>query len=122
MRASLRRPEAKVRGAGEGCPPRPLGVHQGPRPRCYPFSYADTWVPLIVKKARRGLKLTFKCIGWFKSMASKSYWSYGLIEFIGAVPSTLSPPDFDKEICRLSLEALSYIPRLLVSYFIGIDE
>jgi len=87
------------------------------------FPYADTWVPLIVKKARRnGLELTFKCTGWFKSMASKSYWSYGLIEFIGAVPSTLSPPDFDKEICRLSLEALSYIPRLLVSYFIGIDK
>ena len=46
----------------------------------------------------------------------------GLIEFIGAVPRTLSPPDFDREICRLSLEALSSSPRLLVSYFIGIDK
>ena len=46
----------------------------------------------------------------------------GLIEFIGAVPRTLSPPDFDREICRLSLEALSSKPRLLVSYFIGIDK
>lgn len=46
----------------------------------------------------------------------------GLIEFIGAVPRTLSPPDFDQEICRLSMEALSYRPRLLVSYFIGLDK
>jgi hypothetical protein len=46
----------------------------------------------------------------------------GLIEFTGAVPRTLSPPDFDWEICRLSLEALSYGPRLLVSYFIGLDK
>jgi predicted AlkP superfamily pyrophosphatase or phosphodiesterase len=46
----------------------------------------------------------------------------GLIEFIGAVPRTLSPPDFDREICRLSLEALFYRPRLLVSYFIGLDK
>jgi predicted AlkP superfamily pyrophosphatase or phosphodiesterase len=46
----------------------------------------------------------------------------GLIEFIGAVPRTLSPLEFDREICRLSLEALSLTPRLLVSYFIGIDK
>jgi predicted AlkP superfamily pyrophosphatase or phosphodiesterase len=46
----------------------------------------------------------------------------GLIEFIGAVPRTLSPSDFDKEICRLSLEALSSNPRLLVTYFIGLDK
>jgi len=46
----------------------------------------------------------------------------GLIEFIGAVPRTISPPDFDREIYRLSLEALSSNPRLLVSYFIGIDK
>ncbi len=87
------------------------------------FPYADKWVPRIVKKARRnGLEPTFSRTGWFKTMASKSYWSCGLIEFIGAVPCTLSPPDFDKDICRLSLEALSYIPRLLVSHFIGIDK
>ena len=46
----------------------------------------------------------------------------GLIEFIGAVPRTLSPPDFDRKICRLSLEALAIRPRLLVSYFIGLDK
>jgi predicted AlkP superfamily pyrophosphatase or phosphodiesterase len=46
----------------------------------------------------------------------------GRIEFIGAVPRTLSPAEFDREICRLSLEALSSNPRLLVSYFIGIDK
>jgi predicted AlkP superfamily pyrophosphatase or phosphodiesterase len=46
----------------------------------------------------------------------------GLIEFIGAVPRTLSPPDFDQEICRLSLEVLSHRPRLLVPYFIGLDK
>jgi hypothetical protein len=36
----------------------------------------------------------------------------GLTEFIGAVPRTLSLPDFDQEICRMSLEALSDRPRL----------
>jgi len=46
----------------------------------------------------------------------------GLIEFVGAVPRTLSPIEFDQEICRLSLEALLSMPRLLVSYFIGIDK
>jgi predicted AlkP superfamily pyrophosphatase or phosphodiesterase len=46
----------------------------------------------------------------------------GLIEFIGAVPRTLSPPEFDREICRLSREALLSRPSLLVSYFIGIDK
>ena len=44
------------------------------------FPYADTWVPLIVKKARRyGLEPTFSRSGWFKSMSSKSYWSYGKV-------------------------------------------
>jgi DNA polymerase elongation subunit (family B) len=38
------------------------------------FSYADTWVPYIVKKARLyGLEPTFSRTGWFKPMASKSY-------------------------------------------------
>jgi hypothetical protein len=46
----------------------------------------------------------------------------GLIEFIGAVPRTLRPLEFDREICRLTLQALSSMPRLLVSYFIGIDK
>jgi DNA polymerase I len=44
------------------------------------FPYADTWVPLMVKKARRyGLEPTFSRSGWFKQMASKSYWSYGKV-------------------------------------------
>ncbi len=44
------------------------------------FPYADTWVPLIVKKARHyGLEPTFSRTGWFKQMASKSYWSYGKV-------------------------------------------
>lgn len=42
--------------------------------------YADRWVPLIVKKARSyGLDPTFSRSGFFKSMASKSYWSYGKV-------------------------------------------
>jgi DNA polymerase I len=42
------------------------------------FPYADTWVPLIVKRARRcGLEPTFSRSGRFKRMAPKSYWSYG---------------------------------------------
>jgi DNA polymerase I len=42
--------------------------------------YADTWVPLIVRKARRyGLEPTFSRTGWFKPMGSKSYWSYGRV-------------------------------------------
>src|SRR5512136_318027 len=44
------------------------------------FPYADTWVPLIVRKARRyGLEPTVSRTGRFKSMASKSYWSYGKV-------------------------------------------
>jgi DNA polymerase I len=44
------------------------------------FPYADTWVPLIVRKARRyGLEPAFSRSGWFRSMASKSYWSYGKV-------------------------------------------
>jgi hypothetical protein len=36
------------------------------------FPYADTWVPLIVKKARRlGLEPIFSHIGWLKQMTSK---------------------------------------------------
>lgn len=42
--------------------------------------YADTWIPLIVQKARRlGLDQTISRSGWFKKMASKSYWSYGRV-------------------------------------------
>jgi DNA polymerase I len=43
--------------------------------------YADTWVPLLVRKARRyGLEPTISRTGWFKRMASRSYWSYGKAE------------------------------------------
>jgi DNA polymerase, archaea type len=44
------------------------------------FHYADTWVPFIVRKARRyTLEPTFSCSGHFKSMSSKFYWSYGKV-------------------------------------------
>jgi DNA polymerase I len=42
--------------------------------------FADTWVPLTVRRARRyGLESTISRSGWFKQMASKSYWSYGKV-------------------------------------------
>jgi DNA polymerase I len=44
--------------------------------------HADTWIPLIVRKARRyGLEPTISRTGWFKHMASKSYWSYGQAKY-----------------------------------------
>jgi DNA polymerase I len=44
------------------------------------FPYADTWVPIIVRKAKRlGLEPTFSRSGFFKQIASKSYWSYGKV-------------------------------------------
>ncbi|MCX8207057.1 MAG: alkaline phosphatase family protein [Methanothrix sp.] len=46
----------------------------------------------------------------------------GLIEYIGAVPRTLPPDEFDHHICRLTAEALSTNPALVVSYFIGLDK
>lgn len=42
--------------------------------------HADTWIPLIVKKARRyDLEPALSRSGFFKPMASKSYWSYGKV-------------------------------------------
>jgi DNA polymerase, archaea type len=42
--------------------------------------YADTWAPLIVRKASRyDLKTTISRTGFLKQMASKSYWSYGKV-------------------------------------------
>jgi len=42
------------------------------------FPYADSWVAAMVRKAERyGLEPAFSRSGWFKSMAPKSYWSYG---------------------------------------------
>jgi predicted AlkP superfamily pyrophosphatase or phosphodiesterase len=46
----------------------------------------------------------------------------GLIEIVRGIPDTLRPEDFDRESCRMTLEALRQRPRLLVSYFIGIDK
>jgi predicted AlkP superfamily pyrophosphatase or phosphodiesterase len=46
----------------------------------------------------------------------------GLIETVRGIPDTLRPEDFDRESCRMTLEALHQGPRLLVSYFIGIDK
>ncbi|MDH7596472.1 MAG: alkaline phosphatase family protein [Methanothrix sp.] len=46
----------------------------------------------------------------------------GLIEYIGAVPRTLPPDEFDHHICQLTIEALSMDPDLVVSYFIGLDK
>ncbi len=46
----------------------------------------------------------------------------GLIEIVRGIPDTLSPAEFDRAACRMSLDALSQSPRLLVSYFIGIDK
>lgn len=42
--------------------------------------HADTWIPLIVKKARGyDLEPALSRSGFFKPMASKSYWSYGKV-------------------------------------------
>ncbi len=46
----------------------------------------------------------------------------GLIEIIGGVSDSLSSREFDSEICCLSLDAVSQKPRLLVSYYLGIDR
>jgi len=44
------------------------------------FPYADTWIPLMVRRARRyGIEPTLSRTGRFKSIASKSYWSYGKV-------------------------------------------
>jgi hypothetical protein len=45
-----------------------------------------------------------------------------LIEIVAGIPDDLCPEDFDREACRMTLEALASSPRLLVSYFIGIDK
>jgi DNA polymerase I len=41
------------------------------------FPYANTWVPIIVKKARRyGLEPKISHIGWLKQMASKYHYHF----------------------------------------------
>jgi len=46
----------------------------------------------------------------------------GLIEIVHGIPDSISPQDFDREACRMTCQALLKKPRLLVSYFIGIDK
>jgi DNA polymerase I len=42
--------------------------------------HADTWIPIILRKAKRyGLESTISRSGFFKPMASRSYWSYGKV-------------------------------------------
>jgi len=45
------------------------------------FYDADLWVPRIVAKAKKfGLDESLSRTGWFRNIASKSYWSYGKME------------------------------------------
>jgi hypothetical protein len=46
----------------------------------------------------------------------------GLIDIVGAVSDALPSQEFDREICLISQDALVQRPRILVSYFIGIDK
>lgn len=44
--------------------------------------FADTWIPLIVHKARRyGLDQTISRSGFFRSISSRSYWAYGKVNY-----------------------------------------
>jgi hypothetical protein len=46
----------------------------------------------------------------------------GLIEIVLGIPDSISPEEFDREACRKTVQAIEQMPRLLVSYFIGIDK
>jgi predicted AlkP superfamily pyrophosphatase or phosphodiesterase len=46
----------------------------------------------------------------------------GLIETVHGIPDSIPPQDFDTVACRMTCQALLKRPRLLVSYFIGIDK
>ncbi|MDD4161481.1 MAG: alkaline phosphatase family protein [Methanothrix sp.] len=46
----------------------------------------------------------------------------GLVEIVRGIPDSIPAQDFDKEACRMTCQALLERPRLLVSYFIGIDK
>ena len=46
----------------------------------------------------------------------------GLIEMAYGISDRIPPHDFDQEACRMTCLALLKRPRLLVSYFIGIDK
>jgi DNA polymerase, archaea type len=57
-----------------------LELIKGHDPDLILLPYADTWIPLMVRKARRyGLEPVISRTGFFKQMASKSYWSYGKV-------------------------------------------
>jgi DNA polymerase I len=45
------------------------------------FPDADQWVPrMVIKTEKYGLDPSLSRTGWFRNMASKSYWSYGKVE------------------------------------------
>lgn len=46
----------------------------------------------------------------------------GLIEIIHGISDRIPPEEFDQEACRMTVQFLQQRPRLLVSYFIGIDK
>ncbi|MDD1761066.1 MAG: alkaline phosphatase family protein [Methanothrix sp.] len=46
----------------------------------------------------------------------------GLVEMVHGISDKIPPQDFDREACRMTCKALKKQPRLLVSYFIGIDK
>jgi DNA polymerase, archaea type len=57
-----------------------LDLIKGRDPDLIVCPHADTWIPLMLRKAGRyGLEPTFSRTGFFKPMASKSYWSYGKV-------------------------------------------
>lgn len=46
----------------------------------------------------------------------------GLVEMVHGISDRIPPQDFDEEACKMTCRALKERPRLLVSYFIGIDK
>jgi predicted AlkP superfamily pyrophosphatase or phosphodiesterase len=46
----------------------------------------------------------------------------GLVETVHGISDKIPPQDFDKEACRMTCMAIKKQPKLLVSYFIGIDK
>lgn len=46
----------------------------------------------------------------------------GLIQIIHGISDRIPPEEFDREACQLTVQSLREKPRLLVSYFIGIDK
>jgi hypothetical protein len=46
----------------------------------------------------------------------------GLIKIVHGIPDSIPPQDFDREACKYTCLALLERPRLLVTYFIGIDK